>query len=136
MPKAPKGGAAVCLFNNTKKVAKIKDKARGISIWCWKRVNCKYHNLKNQLISPYYWYIWQPGINTADIKQKAATLNQQQVSNGIHVYRSRPKGNYSVDARLVKVKCYLRDLLGANIFEELVFSQVYLPTAQYKKATQ
>ncbi|RJQ27106.1 hypothetical protein C4577_02175 [Candidatus Parcubacteria bacterium] len=96
------------------------------------------------LSSPYFdYYEWKPGVNKSNSRMKDVCTSRKDIYKGIHVYlvkdiAMREKDNYEV---IVKVKCELKDLLGAKFhgeditkYQRAVFRQVYLPNTEYCKA--
>jgi hypothetical protein len=98
------------------------------------------YNQDGKLYSRYYSnYEWLVGRNKAigAIKDK----HEKEIEYGIHVYTEKYArwlydGHNEKDSRLIKVKCYWKDLLGMDDTSELAFEQVYLSQEEYDLAAK
>jgi len=89
---------------------------------------------KNYIKSMYKQYGWIPGWNISDSLKTKPCYKDCFIYQGIHVYLSLEKAQNCVrkNRKLMPVKCYISDLIGANS-TEAVFSQVYVQPHIFNK---
>lgn len=125
----------MCLYNskvaveNFIKKCKIRNKKY---VWMYKNFNCE----NNVLIGMYRKnYKYKPGWNKSNSKRTSPYYETRDISLGIHVCKEFiPYSNHAN----IKVKCYLKDLIGVSSifgsYQELVFSKIWIPKKSYDKA--
>ena len=112
-----------------KRISKNKEKW----IYAYKVIIVTNLNNATCLSSIYYSrHYWQLGWNIADVTQDLSD-SYSQIYHGIHVYLGYKIAIKDYKERLVRVKCYLDDLVGADK-TTAVFNKVYLPKTQYEQA--
>lgn len=127
---------------STKVVLNKLNKNQGKWIWGYKVL----YKDDTGLNSSIYSYIWKPRWNLSNCKRKTTVKRDTQLTTGIHIYLNKNDAENEIFDecdRLVAVKCYLDDFIGAEsdfdsndkfIPMTAVFKKVYLPENQYKKA--
>lgn len=124
----------MCLDNSKEDVEKFIKKCKSQNktyIWVYKYVSF----YKNNLVGPYRnRYKYKVGWNRSSSKRTSPYYKNQYVSLGIHV-ASKPNMYYL--GELIKVKCYLKDLIGVSQMyvsgREFVFSKIWIPKKEYDK---
>lgn len=125
----------MCLYNskvaveNFIKKCKIRNKKY---VWMYKNFDCK----NNVLIGMHRTnYKYKPGWNKSNSKRTSPYYETRDISLGIHVTKGLI---YYSDCVSIKVKCYLKDLIGVSDdygrYRELVFSKIWIPKKSYDKA--
>ena len=77
---------------------------------------------------------WKPGWKISDSRARSGRqAADKTINRGIFVYLENPHNWWvSADQRVVRVKCYLSDLLGVTSIQHVgVFRRAYLPQSQY-----
>jgi len=120
----------MCLYNNYEAAVQFVKKYKKLKkeyIWAWKVIS--YWNK-----SIYYNYKWKIGVNKAETRAKSISKNGV-VYNGIHVCLTKERviGILYYSRKLIKVKCYIKDLIGYSPeAKEAVFSKVYVKSLKFQ----
>ncbi len=131
----------MCLYNNPHSVEKLLKTKRN-SFYAYKVVRCP----NNKAVISWWqaYYIWHGGYNKAILLgTEVCSTKTDIIHNGIHVYVTRDKArharkytyHFSSYAKILRVKCYKKDLLGADLLNgEAVFKKVYVSKADLDAA--
>jgi hypothetical protein len=115
-------------LKHTKKLVNRIKKTKTKWIWAYKVV---YKTHKNTMESLHQRTNIPKGWYSSDSKRRVLPVKKAQpICHGIHVYLSKPIWPSGCE-KVIRVKCYLNDLIGAS-FTSAVFTQVYIPPSQHK----
>ena len=128
----------MCLYVDVKSTASLLE--RGPTIRAWKVLRREYHRGHHRLISAMMCFIWNPGENISDSRNKKPRKRVDAVGRGIHVFLSHRqasswvKQTTTAHERVVLVTCHVKDLVAADEWGRAVFTKVHLSKRAYNKA--
>jgi len=121
----------MCLDNCQKNVKNFLRYNKGKKyIWCYKEVDV-YNDL---VLTPFQkTKIKKAGWFKSDNTLKYPSFINGFIHNGIHVYTKSII--YIIEPKYyLKVKCYVKDLIGINYYkDEMVFQKIFIPSQELKR---
>ena len=129
----------MCLYSTPEAIAKFRKNKRGRTAICYKVLEVV---PGSGLFGPYRDLQYHAGWNKSNSKRRFAARYDTVIRNGIHVCITEHGAANMIDGlswrtgfyKIVKVICYMDDLLGVEDVNEAVFKKVYLSKREYEKA--
>ena len=93
-----------------------------------------YCSKKPQCISPYIGKVVNLGWYKGNSSRKSHSLKAEDIHRGIHVYTKHLKIKEDFYQVVIKVKCYIKDLIGVNSADGVAaFHKIYIPKTKKTK---